>query len=725
MDQQWTESSVFRPATTALLDRLDRRIAEQRCTFLMSSNYINAASTKLAYLISSSLTARGGAEHYLSFLINSTVEALSGAVKLARQTSVRARRDDGGWVLLLDAKGVFASFVDPTSRGVEEAITPHVVVVPNAARAVEVGPRHTWSAVVVVRDASMTESFAKELEPLLRDARARGSMVVLCDSELEPGDDRLFTDPLGADVIVYGENLGGGQVPFGCFAMTEKAYEVWNNDVDCYAQTSTFGGNTFCADVVLATLDAHGLIDAEQRGALAVIDADREEMRARWARYINPAMGKMEPIFGLDLEIDRATGARLHLDDGREILDCSGGFGSNFRGHNPPDVPAEVLAAHRPDHDYYADLEEFLTRLTGFDRAFPAVSGATAVDQAAALALLANRGRTRVVTFTGNFAGKSLFAINLSKHGPQVTESDDEAFRPYYHDLVYVDPFADDAVGTLEEVLGSGEVALVWFEIIRGGLCQPLPEEILRTVERLRASGGYLVGVDEVLTGGWRAGDDYLAHRGMLEHVDLVAVGKAMSDMLFPMSSVLCTQEVYDRAMAADPGQVRMRSRHFRTALGAHIAHHALEKMTDEVRWKEAMAAQRVLEDGIRRFAAASRIFGTVDGQGAMLRLRLRRGYFPFDHRSKFGVLLEMAAAQLIFERSGIFVFLLRFLHRTVTTEEDAREVVRRLEVGMRDVRPRQMYRFMASRMLFAAGAKGLSRLVAGRLARPRHSTGN
>ncbi|MFE1876002.1 hypothetical protein ACFW9N_34960 [Streptomyces sp. NPDC059496] len=77
-----------------------------------------------------------------------------------------------------------------------------------------------------------------------------------------------------------------------------------------------------------------------------------------------------------------------------------------------------------------------------------------------------------------------------------------------------------------------------------------------------------------------------------------------------------------------------------------------------------------------------------------MLRLRLNEAYFPFG-RSRFGVLREMAAAQLVFERSGTFVFMLRFLHRIMTTEEDAREVVHRLEVGMRGVRARHLCRFM------------------------------
>ncbi|MGW9301426.1 hypothetical protein ACWHA3_11440 [Streptomyces cyaneofuscatus] len=187
---------------------------------------MNEASTKLAHLISSSLTARGGARPYRSFLVNSTVEALSGAMKLARQTSVRNKRHDDGWILLIDAKGVFTPFVDPLSRGVEQAMTPHVVTVSSAVEASQTQPEHAWSAVVVVRDGSVDRSTA-ELERLLGAVRAQGGMVVLCDSELDLPDVSLFTGPLGADVIVYGESLGGNQVPFGCFAMTEQAYEIW------------------------------------------------------------------------------------------------------------------------------------------------------------------------------------------------------------------------------------------------------------------------------------------------------------------------------------------------------------------------------------------------------------------------------------------------------------------------------------------------------------------
>ncbi len=724
MDEHWTVGSAFRQATIDTRQLIARRIADQSCTFLTSSNYMNAPSAKLGYLISSSLAAGGGgATTYRTFLINSGVEALSGALKLARHTSVRHGRDNGGWVLLLDTKGVFAPFLDPTGKGVELALTPHVVTVNGVRQAMGRVAEHEWSAVVLVRDGDLLDLQAdSELAELLDRIKSGGALTVLCDTELCLGDSRLFTDPVGADVVVYGENLADRQVPFGCFAMTEQAYEIWNNDVDCFAHTSTFGGNAFCAEVVLASLERHGLIVDQHHKVFADIDADKEQMQQYWCRHLNPTMAKIAAVFGMDLEVVRASGGRIWLDDGREILDCSGGFGSNLRGHNPPGVQEQVLARHDPEHDYFGEFEALLTGRTVFDKAFPAVSGATAVDTAVTLAMLAHPQRNKVVSFTGNFGGKSLFGINLSKHGPHLTETDKEAFRPYYRELVYIDPCADNALDTLREVLTSGDVALVWFEVIQGGMCEVLPKPILAVVDELREVNGYFVGVDEVLTGGWRTGENYLAHENLLGHADVVSVGKTMTDMLFPMSAALCTQEVYDRAMTTDPGQVNLRCRHFRNSLGAHISLHALRTVAEPERHRQAIAAQRLIEEALRKLVAESAVFEAVGGRGALLRLVLDHKYFPFHHRSKLGNMLEMATAHLIFQRCGVFVFLLRFLHRVSTTEQDARELAVRLDSGMRGIRPRHVYRYALSRIVSRSSPK-LAGLIAGKLAHPRYTS--
>ncbi|NVE00059.1 aminotransferase class III-fold pyridoxal phosphate-dependent enzyme [Massilia sp. BJB1822] len=692
-------ASVFQPANTATLELLQRFNDEKRCTFLTSSNYMHAETAKLGYVLSSRLARISGqSAPYRTFFVNSSLEALSGAIKLARQTSVREKKDDQGWVLLLDEVERFPAFLDPTGRGMQEGFTPHVALATSLDQARQLLPQHRWAALLHVRRPGAGAADAA-LISLIGQARQQGAMIVSVDTELSLADPHFGQPGHAADVTVYGENLSDRQVPFGCFTMTSAAHAVWNNDVDCFAQTSTFGGNRACPAVVLEALERHGHISAEQLAQCRRIDADFKLMLETWGKHVNPGMAQLGPIFGMDLDVRQAWGGRLRTGEGREILDCSGGFGSNLRGHNSADIPA-LLQAHDRQHDYFADLAGLLGRLSGFPRAFPAVSGATAVDVAASMGMLANSSRKKVVTFKGNFSGKTLFSLNFSKHGPQLTESDQDAFRPYYAELVYLDPFAPDALEQLTAVLRGGDVALVWFEMIRGGMCEALPEPLLAAIDAHKQEGGYLIGVDEVLTGGWRTGASYLTHRGTVKGCDIVSIGKTLSDMTLPMAAVLVSEDVYQRAYARNAAHVERLQVHYRNQLSANIAFNALSYAADAERRAAALRTQQALQRGLEQIAASSKLFGGVRGRGALLLLTMNPKYFPFDHRSKLGNLLEMAMSHLIFVRCGVFVFLLRFLHRVSSSEADVQEILHRLEQGLRGVTPFMLYRYALSRIL-------------------------
>ena len=668
---------------------------------------MHAEAAKLGHVLGSRLAqCSGQGAPWRTFYVNSSLEALSGAIKLARQTSVRLGKSDHGWVLLLDEALRFAAFLDPTQRGTEASLTPHVELATSLEQALAMVGAHNWSALVLVRQAAAAARPSAWFT-LIEQARQRGAMVVSVETEL-PLCEAHWSGPQpceprhASDVTVYGENLTDYQLPFGCFCMTSQAHAVWNNDVDCFAQTSTFGGNRVCTAAALAALERHGLIAPEQRAECRRMDADFQRALHHWGQHVNPGMAALGPLFGMDLDVHQALGGRFRTADGRDIFDCSGGFGSNLRGHNPPDV-SELLRSHDPSHDYFADLGTLLGRLTKFPRTFAAVSGATAVDLAATLGLLANPERRKVLTFKGNFSGKTLFSLNLSKHGPQLTESDEDAFRPYYAELVYIDPFHPNAQEQLSAVLRTGTVALVWFEVIRGGMCEPLPTHLLQTIDALKQECGYLIGVDEVLTGGWRTGINYLAHQDSVGASDIVSIGKTLSDMTLPMAAVLCTEEVYVRARSCNAAHVQRLQVHYRNQLAAHIAFNALTQASRSTCRTSALRSQQALEAGLQKLVAdpkLCRLLGGVCGQGAMLRLTLNPKYFPFDHRSKPGNLLEMAMSHLVFVRCGVFVFLLRFLHRVCSTEADVQEILRRLEQGLRGVTPFMLYRYALSRVL-------------------------
>lgn len=82
------------------------------------------------------------------------------------------------------------------------------------------------------------------------------------------------------------------------------------------------------------------------------------------------------------------------------------------------------------------------------------------------LAIVTNFSCSRILVFKGNYAGKTLIALNG-------TEDDSlrKPFEPLYRDGVYFDICSDHAEEALLNELRSGEVALVWFELFISYLC--------------------------------------------------------------------------------------------------------------------------------------------------------------------------------------------------------------------------------------------------------------
>ncbi|MEU0154748.1 aminotransferase class III-fold pyridoxal phosphate-dependent enzyme [Micromonospora fulviviridis] len=702
---------MFRPASTRTLDLIARLNREQRCNFLMASNYVNPSAAKLGYLLDD-LVHVGPRGPRVSYLLSSGLEALSAAIKLTRHTAVRDGRDNGGWVLLLDPRNRYQDFMDPLDAGTNAALIPHVV---SAATADEAAHRYAgtpWTSVIVIREPD-TDLDDPRLRELLRDCRQGGGMVVLSCSGLELTGPGIFANPIDADAVVFGETLADRQVPFGALTMADEVQKIWRNHTDCFAHTSTYGGNVVCAELVLDVLDRAGVINDRHRKVMAQIEADPATTVEYWGRHINPTVADMAKTFNLNVDVRRAAGGRLTVGDGREVIDCAGGFGSNLRGHNPPDLVPEVLERHDPDHDYFVDLERELAGLTGLEHAFPSVSGAVANHLAVTLAALARPARRTVLTFRGNYGGKTLFSLNLSKYGPQKTESVEDAFRPYYAKLVYLDPFAPDAVAQFERVAREDDLALVWFELIQGASCRMLPAELLTAIDQLRDELGYLVGVDEVLTGGWRSGTHYLAHQDVMRRADVVTLGKTISDMTMPAAVVMVSDEVYRQANETDPERVtRLRHAHHHN-LGAHISVHALRAMDPETvaGFQSAYAELRAALDAICR---ESKVLGPVTGQGAHMRLTMAGRGLSFPQGSVPHTLLTLALADLIFHRGNVYVPLLAIRHRVAADPLDLKDLAARIEAGTRGLTAPMIYRHALGCLL---GQKSplLGRLLKGR----------
>lgn len=678
----------YLPATTETLETLATLNRAGRPNMTFSGLTVTEECGQVGYLLDGMHPDPGD---HVTYFVNSLEEAVSGAVRLVRHSSKVGRcGTPDSWILLVDHDDRLAGYFDPLDEGPERALAGHLVFTASVSQALTRLDERQWSAVIVLADAG------EQCVELFDNAVSRNMIRVYCDSrELpEPADWQVPA----ADVYVYGENMTGHQVPFGCFVMTAGAYAVWNNPVDSMSQVSTFAASAGVLNLVITALRRRGFVSTADEKVLAQIGADRDLRNESYRRFANPSSGELQEAFGIDYEVDTAVDTALRLRDGTVFLDCACGTGANLRGHNPADLPEE-LSRHDPAVDYSAKLAEFFIERTAFDFVLPAVSGATSVESALILARAARPDRPGIVTLRGNFSGKTLAALNVSRYGPQRSTSIDGAYQPYYPDVTFVDPFAPDAEHRLIEALGDPRVGLFWAELIQGTTCVPIPQRLLDIVADMRVEHGFLVGVDEVLTGVWRSADRLLYHTALLDHVDLTSLAKPLSDMTIPVAVTLARREVLESAQASAPEATRRLRDRYRNNLGAHISWHALCSVDTADSHHVRRAELEILRSALVRAVARSTTFVAVQGPASHMRITLNRRLFPFRDGSPLGELIDQMVGEVVMRRTGIVLARGRFFPPIFPPRGSMAEVAHRVEHALPNVTVGAVYRTLFAKL--------------------------
>lgn len=189
--------------------------------------------------------------------------------------------------------------------------------------------------------------------------------------------------------------------------------------------------------------------------------------------------------------------------------------------------------------DHYHAAAECLRKLTGLSGLLPAVSGASAVENALRIGLTAQYPRKYVLALKGGFGGKTLLAL---------TGTANPAYKkhlgPLYERVLYIDPFRDSILEDFDAALKRYPVGVVQLELIQAvGGVRPIPENVLRHLESRRREHDYVLFVDEVQTGMYRTGPFVLSEK-MGIRPDILTVGKGTSDMMFPFAVTLYSDEV-------------------------------------------------------------------------------------------------------------------------------------------------------------------------------------
>ena len=255
----------------------------------------------------------------------------------------------------------------------------------------------------------------------------------------------------------------------------------------------------------------------------------------------------------LPVVLTRGEGVYVWDVEGKRYYDFLSAYSAVNQGHcHPKIVKALCDQAHRlclTSRAFYNDClgpyEQMATRFFGYDKLLPMNSGAEAVETALKLARrwgYVKKGipenEALIVTCQGNFHGRTITIISISTDPESYSQYG--PFTPGFVSIPYDD---SDALRKVLEEKGD-KVAAFLVEPIQGEAGVYVPHDgYLKECYELCKKYGVLFVADEVQTGIGRTGRMFCCdHEGI--RPDIIAIGKALSGGVLPISAVLANDEI-------------------------------------------------------------------------------------------------------------------------------------------------------------------------------------
>lgn len=299
-----------------------------------------------------------------------------------------------------------------------------------------------------------------------------------------------------------------------------------------------------------------------------LLQIDRDHLWHPYASALTPP-----PV----LPVVSARGVRLHLADGRELIDGVSSWWSVVHGYNHPVLNAAVTAqlekmAHVMfgglTHEPAARLGKMLVDMApqGLSRVFFSDSGSVAVEVAIKMAqqFWIAKGRPekyKLLAPKTGYHGDTFMTMAVSdpESGmhtlfnrllPQNLFADTPACR-------FGEPFDETAMASLKSLLERhhGEIAAIILEPIvqaYGGMNFYSPD-YLRRVRELCDEFDVMLIADEIATGFGRTGELFACNHAAISP-DILCVGKALTGGYITLAATLCNERIAATISSGEPG---------------------------------------------------------------------------------------------------------------------------------------------------------------------------
>lgn len=274
------------------------------------------------------------------------------------------------------------------------------------------------------------------------------------------------------------------------------------------------------------------------------------------------------------LPVARTEGARLILEDGRELVDGIASWWTACHGYNHPHIRDAVAAqlaraphvmfgglAHEPAYRLASRLAALLPG--DLDHVFFAESGSVSVEIAMKMAVQywINRGvagKSRFLGFLGGYHGDTLATMTVCDPEEGMHSLFAGVLPSQHMAALPVDDASEAALDArLAEIAHETAAMLVEPRVQGAGGMLFHDDAVLRRLRRLADRHDVLLIFDEIFVGFGRTGDLF-ACEGAGVTPDIVTLSKALTGGTLPLSAAIARRRVFEAFWSDDPGAALM-----------------------------------------------------------------------------------------------------------------------------------------------------------------------
>lgn len=309
----------------------------------------------------------------------------------------------------------------------------------------------------------------------------------------------------------------------------------------------------------------------------------------------------------------RTRGSKIHLADGRVLIDGIASWWTACHGYNHPHIRQAVAEQlERMPHVMFGGLAHeaayrLATRLSalmppGLSRVFFTDSGSVAVEVAIKIAVQSrlNRGersRNKILAFTGGYHGDTL--------GTMAICDPEEGMHSLFTGLLPehpVIPLPRDAASTaaFDAFLAANAhslAAIIVEPLVQGAGGMILhPPAVLRHLREAATRYGLTLIFDEIFTGFGRTGSMFAFQQAGVVP-DIITLSKALTGGTLPLAATIASADLFAAFLSDDPAHALMHGPTFMAnAMGCAAANASLDLFESEPRLAQAVRIESQLQ---------------------------------------------------------------------------------------------------------------------------------